>query len=83
MEIPQPKYKFGQPVKVTIETEDRKTGLSFKNEVSMYIKTITIESTESGTRYSYGLTVDMPAAYHGGKEVSVRLNEKDIIPKNL
>jgi len=75
----QPKYKFGQPVIVSIETIDNKTKLKFKNKVTMFIRDILMDSTTEDIEYIYRLTTDLPSAYHYGESATISLNEKGIV----
>lgn len=67
MEIQQPKYKFGQKVKVIVETEHKETGNTFKNQVEAYISVIRMAGTSEKNSFEYGVTTDMPRCYHNGK----------------
>lgn len=74
----QPKYKIGQMAWIEIETEDKFSGLKFKNNIQATISVIKASGTDRDDTYEYGLTTDIPGCYHNGKPPFIYLQEIDV-----
>lgn len=75
----QPKYLMGQAVITEVISEDKSSGLQFKNQVIGYISVIRATGTELDDTYEYGITTDMPGCYHNGKSPFKMILEDQIV----
>jgi hypothetical protein len=74
----QPKYKFGDRVKVTLKSFYNKRK-EIAEEVVGEISEIKVEGTSEKDSYRYGITDDMPRCYHRGNTPFIFLMEDEIV----
>lgn len=75
----QPKYRIGEAVVVKISGLHKETETLMEQDLIAFISCIKASGTSDKDTYEYGITIDIPGAYHNGKKPFVYLYEDDIV----
>lgn len=75
--VPQPKFEFGQAVKVKLKAKTQHN-IEISQEVVGYITSITLSVEEYGYYYKYGIAESLPVYYASYGNPFIYLNEKEV-----
>lgn len=76
--IPVPKYKLGDQVKIVIRGAI--DGVSVEQVITVFVRGMTLESSDREIYISYGLSTGLPAPFVSGAAIKWWKRDKELLP---